>query len=258
MARFEEASGGWTESRRTQEEAARLLGVCDRTFRRWLDRYEDAGRAGLLDKRRSQGSGRWAPVDEVLAPVDRYRTGPRGGKVQPCSTWSRRAGGGPARPGGSPGCKRREWCRARRGGGRPARVERRRRGRGCGGTMTGAVTRGRRGRCGSCLARWTMRPLNMTRCSLVKKTGPGAVFGGSGRCSQGRGDAGPCTRIAAGTPGTRRWGGKVDKRTPTQFGRAMAQLGIELSPAYAPEARGRSERAFRTSQDRLVKARAAA
>ncbi len=53
-------------------------------------------------------------------------------------------------------------------------------------------------------------------------------------------------------------GGQVDKRTPTQFGRAMAQLGIELIPAYSPEARGRSERAFRTHQDRLVKELAAA
>ena len=39
-------------------------------------------------------------------------------------------------------------------------------------------------------------------------------------------------------------GGKVDKDTPTQVGRALAQLGIELIPAYSPEARGRSERMF--------------
>jgi len=48
-------------------------------------------------------------------------------------------------------------------------------------------------------------------------------------------------------------GGKVDKSNLTQFGRAMRQLGIEMIPAYSPEARGRSERAFRTHQDRLVK-----
>ena len=48
-------------------------------------------------------------------------------------------------------------------------------------------------------------------------------------------------------------GGKVDKKNPTQFGRAMHQLGIEMIPAYSPEARGRSERAFLTHQDRLVK-----
>jgi hypothetical protein len=33
----------------------------------------------------------------------------------------------------------------------------------------------------------------------------------------------------------------------------MRQLGIEMIPAYSPEARGRSERAFRTHQDRLIK-----
>jgi transposase len=48
-------------------------------------------------------------------------------------------------------------------------------------------------------------------------------------------------------------GGKVDKNTPTQVGRALAQLGIEHIAAYSPEARGRSERAFRTLQDRLPK-----
>ena len=48
-------------------------------------------------------------------------------------------------------------------------------------------------------------------------------------------------------------GGKVDKTNLTQFGRAMKQLGIEMIPAYSPEARGRSERAFRTHQERLPK-----
>ena len=46
-------------------------------------------------------------------------------------------------------------------------------------------------------------------------------------------------------------GGKVDKDHLTQFGRAMKQLGIEMIPAYSPEARGRSERAFGTHQGRL-------
>jgi hypothetical protein len=48
-------------------------------------------------------------------------------------------------------------------------------------------------------------------------------------------------------------GGKVDRVDLTQFGRAMTQLGIEMIPAYSPEARGRSERAFGTLQDRLPK-----
>jgi transposase len=46
-------------------------------------------------------------------------------------------------------------------------------------------------------------------------------------------------------------GGKVDKEHLTQVGRAMTQLGIEMIPAYSPEARGRSERMFGTLQKRL-------
>ena len=48
-------------------------------------------------------------------------------------------------------------------------------------------------------------------------------------------------------------GGKVDKEHPTQFGRAMHQLCIHMIAAYSPEARGRSERAFGTHQERLPK-----
>lgn len=48
-------------------------------------------------------------------------------------------------------------------------------------------------------------------------------------------------------------GAKVAKDQLTQVGRALAQLGIEPIPAYTPEARGRSERAFGTLQDRLPK-----
>jgi transposase len=46
--------------------------------------------------------------------------------------------------------------------------------------------------------------------------------------------------------------GKVSKTVFTQVGRALDRLGIEHIPAYSPQARGRSERANRTLQDRLV------
>ena len=41
------------------------------------------------------------------------------------------------------------------------------------------------------------------------------------------------------------------KDNPTQVGRALQRLGIELIAAYSPEARGRSERMFGTLQKRL-------
>jgi hypothetical protein len=46
-------------------------------------------------------------------------------------------------------------------------------------------------------------------------------------------------------------GDKVSKIHVTQVGRAMRQLGIEMIPAYSPQARGRSERMFGTLQGRL-------
>ena len=48
-------------------------------------------------------------------------------------------------------------------------------------------------------------------------------------------------------------GGRVSKTALTQVGRALKRLGIEHIAAYSPQARGRSERAFSTLQDRLVK-----
>ena len=43
----------------------------------------------------------------------------------------------------------------------------------------------------------------------------------------------------------------VDHRQLTQVGRAMKDLGIEMIPAYSPQARGRGVRNFRTWQGRL-------
>src|SRR6202521_4098477 len=46
-------------------------------------------------------------------------------------------------------------------------------------------------------------------------------------------------------------GGKVDYHRRTQVGRALHELGVQMIPAYSPQARGRSERNFRTWQGRL-------
>jgi transposase len=46
-------------------------------------------------------------------------------------------------------------------------------------------------------------------------------------------------------------GGKVDQSQVTQFGRALQELGIKMIPAYSPQARGRMERSYRTWQGRL-------
>jgi Homeodomain-like domain len=46
-------------------------------------------------------------------------------------------------------------------------------------------------------------------------------------------------------------GGKVDPHRLTQVGRALREVGVQMIPAYSPQARGRSERNFRTWQGRL-------
>lgn len=89
---------------------------------------------------------------------------------------------------------------------------------------------------------------------FVEKEGTALSFRGIGEVIRTQGL--PCSFYS--DRGSHSWttpeaGGKVDKENPTQFGRALRQLGIEMIPAYSPQARGRSERAFATHQDRLPK-----
>ena len=46
-------------------------------------------------------------------------------------------------------------------------------------------------------------------------------------------------------------GGPIDRRRLTHVGRALKELGIQMIPAYSPQARGRGERRFGTWQGRL-------
>jgi transposase len=88
--RFEEAYGGWQAKRLTQEEAALMLGVSDRSFRRFVVRYEAEGLAGLLDQRIEQVSKRCAPVDEVMRLVEVYRSRYEGWNVAHFHGWYQR------------------------------------------------------------------------------------------------------------------------------------------------------------------------
>jgi len=60
--RFEEADGKWTERSISQEEAAQVLGISSRTFRRYTGRYDEDGLEGLTDRKLTQASSRRAPV----------------------------------------------------------------------------------------------------------------------------------------------------------------------------------------------------
>ena len=72
--RFEELSGRRQRRELTMANAAEILGVTERTFRRWSVRYEAEGVERLEDRRVGRASARAAPVDEVLQMVTLYET----------------------------------------------------------------------------------------------------------------------------------------------------------------------------------------
>ncbi len=53
--------------------AAEILGVCDRTMRRWRDRMEEGGYAGLADRRKGRPSAQRIPVATVEEVLRLYR-----------------------------------------------------------------------------------------------------------------------------------------------------------------------------------------
>jgi transposase len=73
MARFLTLLHRWESAELNQEEAAELLGVSERTFRRWTRRYEEEGEAGLIDRRLGQASGKRVPVDRAEEVERLYR-----------------------------------------------------------------------------------------------------------------------------------------------------------------------------------------
>ena len=74
MARYVEALERYRGGRLSCLEAAEVLGISERHFRRLRDRYEADGAEGLIDRRRGRASGRRAPVDRIEFVVEQYRT----------------------------------------------------------------------------------------------------------------------------------------------------------------------------------------
>ena len=252
--RFEETYSIWTEGRITQEEAARMLGVCSRSFRRYVDRYHNNGLDGLLDKRMSQASARKAPVDEVLAMVDHYRKRHKGWNAKHYYGWYQRQGGE----------RSYSWVKdhlqkygcLKRASKRGAHRKRRERSP-LPGMMIhqdGSTHQWVPGKKWDLIV--TMDDATNEHYSMffVPEEGTSSSLRGVKEVIETKGLF--CSFYS--DRASHYWrmieaGNKVDKTKPTQFGRAMKQLGIEMIPAYSPQARGRSERAFKTHQDRLVK-----
>lgn len=250
---FEQAYSQWQDKRLTQEEAAMILGVCARTFRRYIDRYEDDGLDGLLDKRLGQVSQHHAAVDEVMALEALYRERYDSWNVkhfheryqahhngERSYTWVKQQ---LQRSGLVKAGKRRGPHRRRR--------ERK--------PLEGMMIHQ-----DASTHSWV--PNQMWDLIVTMDDATSELYSaffveeeGTWSSLQGVGD----TLRAKGLfssfysdRGSHYWhtpkaGGKVDKANPTQFGRAMQELGIGMIAAYSPEARGRSERMFGTLQGRL-------
>lgn len=251
--RFSKVYSGWMEKRLTQEEAAEILGMSDRTFRRYVTRYDEEGMEGILDKRLTQASHRRAAVDEVMEvgrQYERYRG------------WSVRHFYGRYREG--QGIRSYTWVKntlqskgmvskvAKRG------VHRKRRERS---PLPGMMLHQDGSR-----HEWVpgkMWDLIVTMDDATNEHYSMFFVEEEGTVSSFRGVQDVIVQKGLFSSlytdrGSHYWltpeeGGKVSKTQLTQFGRAMKQLGIQMIAAYSPQARGRSERAFKTHQDRLVK-----
>ena len=71
IVRIAEALGRYGSGALSCLEAAEVLGMSERHFRRLRDRYEAEGAAGLVERRLGRASGRRAPLDQIL---EQYRT----------------------------------------------------------------------------------------------------------------------------------------------------------------------------------------
>ncbi|MBK9945654.1 MAG: helix-turn-helix domain-containing protein [Nitrospira sp.] len=92
--RFEELYERRQRRELTMVEAAEILGVTERTFRRWSTRYKTDGVAGLEDQRLGRASARAVPVDEVLQMVTLYESRYTGWTVKHFhERWQQKHGG---------------------------------------------------------------------------------------------------------------------------------------------------------------------
>ena len=253
MFRFQEAYKGWQEKGLTQDEAAQLLGVSGRTFRRQIARFESEGMQGLMDLRMSQVSSLRAPVDEVLSLQKLYSSGFLGWNVKHFHAWYGRR---------HEGTRSYSWVknvlqqaklvvRSKERGKHRKKRER----KPLPGMMmhqdasTHAWVAGQIWDLVVTMDDATSEHTSMFFCS---QEGTDSSFHGIGQTIARKGMfCSLYTDRGSHYFHTPQAGGKVDKFKPTQVGRALKQLGIEHIVAYSPQARGRSERAFDTHQGRL-------
>ncbi len=239
----------------SQMEAAELLGISDRTFRRWSERFDDEGAAGLTDRRRGNAAHNRAPEAEADSVAVLYRTHYAGFTAKHVHehlvnqgfrrgyTWTKSL---PQRRGLLPLAPRRGAHRRKR----PRRP------------LPGMMLHQDASRhewltgVPACDLVVTLDDATSAIYSaiLVDEEGTASSFAGLLEVFTAHGL--PCslyTDRGSHYFTTLKAGGRVNRGDPTQVGRALRQLGIGHIAADSPQARGRSERAFRTLQDRLPK-----
>ena len=74
MQTFQNVLGHWQARRLSALEAAEMLGMSERSFRRYRRRYEDDGLDGLFDRRLDKASARRVPADRIEWVLEQYRT----------------------------------------------------------------------------------------------------------------------------------------------------------------------------------------
>jgi len=254
--RFTDLLGRTERSELSQMEAAEILGVSERTFRRWRDRHREAGEAGLADRRLTP-SLRRAPVAEIERMLGLYRDIYRGFTVKHFHEHLSKRHNYTLgytvtklhlhRAGLVQAAKKRSAHRKKR----PRRP------------MVGMMLHQDAskhawlpGDAGNHDLVVTMEDATSVIYSafLVDEEGTASSFRGVRDVVAKHGlFCSLYTDRGSHYFHTPEGGGPVSKTVLTQFGRALKQLGIEHIAAYSPQARGRSERTFETLQDRLPK-----
>ena len=253
LMKFEEVYGRTRSRLLSQAEAAEVLGVSERTFRRWRDRYEAEGAEGLYDRRLGRVSARRAPVDEVVRVLELFDT----------RYWDFTAKHFHEKLVAEHDCERSyNWVRltlqARgrmRAAPRRGAHRRKRPRRALPGMMLhqdGSHHAWVPGRRWDLIVTMDDATSEIYSAFFVDEEGTMSSFRALSEVIRAKGLF--CSLYA--DRASHYWhtpeaGGTVDKDKPTQVGRALQQLDIELIAAYSPEARGRSERMFGTLQKRL-------
>jgi transposase len=236
--------------------AADILGWSPRTLRRWRERYEAHGYAGLVDQRRLRPSIRRVPAGEVERVLQLYRKRYTGFNVRHFHQIVRREHGVTL----SYSFVKQALQTARLVKKHRARGRHRlrREPRACFGEMLhldGSVHEWFSGvDVRPCLIavsddatkRVLQAALYPSESTHAVMTSLAAVLRAEGLPMALYTDR---ASWAFYTPKAKE---PVDKTRLTQVGRALARLGVEHIPSYSPQARGRSERLNRTFQDRLV------